>query len=215
MKLKLWVFSILIVTVVAFLVACTDDGACLLLGTWLANDMEDRLIFNDDGSFSSERDNGGTWEVFMSGTYVYSQSENRLTLTSSGTDVVQNLILNSSQDRFGIALDAFLGGDTSTLLGTWTSTQSAPSLSDTRTWTFTATQVWYTISVTIGTDPPLITNYDGNVAIDTVAGTFDVTSSSDPDPGDFPNGTYEYLVLGDGVVITDPNDMEITYYDKQ
>jgi len=213
MKSKLWVFSILILTVFAFLVACTDDGACLLVGTWLANDMEDRLIFNEDGSFSSEIDNGGTWEVFMSGTYVYSQSGNQLTLTVNGNDIVQNLILNSSQDRFGMALDAYLGGDTATLLGTWTSTQSAPSLSDTRTWTFSATQVWYTVSVTIGTNPPSTDENNGNVDIDTVLGNFEVTSSTDP--VDFPNGTYNYLVLGDGVVITDPNDMEITYYDKQ
>ena len=73
--------------VVAFLVACTDDGGCLLVGTWLANDM------------------------------------------------VKNLILNSNQDRFGMALDTFIGGDASTLLGTWASTQSieSPSFSVTRT----------------------------------------------------------------------------------
>jgi hypothetical protein len=46
-----------------------------------------------------------------------------------------------------------------------------------------------------------------------VANSFTVSFSGDP--GNFPNDTYDYLVLGDGVVITDPNNMEITYYKKQ
>jgi hypothetical protein len=105
--------------------------------------MGDRLIFRDDGTFASEMFNGATWNEFMSGTFVYIQSAHELTLTVNGNDLVQNLILNLSYGTLGMALDAYIGGDTSTLLGTWTSTQviESSSLSVTRTWTFDAIEV--------------------------------------------------------------------------
>jgi hypothetical protein len=74
-------------------------------------------------------------------------------------------------------------------------------------------KVWYDKTVKIGTNPPTTDTYNGDVSINTVANTFTVTFSDDTI--NLPNDTYDYLVLGDGVVITDPNDMEITYYEKQ
>jgi hypothetical protein len=217
-KLIIAVFFILLVSF--YFIGCTNDGGLvgdsdLLVGTWVANDMQDRLIFNDDGTFVSEVFNGGTWDEFMGGSFAFIQSDDELTLTVNGNDIVQNLILNSGGDTFGTALDAFTGGDTATLLGTWTSTQVtvSPSLSVTRTWTFGATTVSYKETVKIGINPPSTNTYTGDVTIDTVANNFTVSNSSDP--LSFQNDIYDYLVLGDGVVITDPDDMEITYYEKQ
>jgi hypothetical protein len=217
---KLFITLFCIPVVFIFFIACTDGGGLvgdsgLLIGIWLANDLVDRLIFRDDGTFVSETFNGATWDEFISGTFVYIQSDNELTLTVNGNDLIQNLILNSSQDTLGMALDAYTGGDTATLLGTWTSTQviESSSLSVTRTWTFGVSKVWYDKTVKIGTNPPTTDTYNGDVSINTVANTFTVTFSDDTI--NLPNDTYDYLVLGDGVVITDPNDMEITYYEKQ
>jgi hypothetical protein len=210
MKAKLWIAFTCLAMVAYLLVSCTTDESGILVGTWLANDMEDRLIFRDDGTFTSETDNAGTWEEFLSGTYTYAQDVNQLTFTSNGSDIVQNLILNGAQDTLGIALDAFLGGDTATLLGTWTSTQTVSTLTVTREWVFTASTVSYTVTTST---PPATDTDTGTVSINAVVGTFTITSSSDP--ADLPNDTYDYIVLGDGVVITDPNDMDITYYLKQ
>jgi hypothetical protein len=95
---KLFITLFCIPVVFIFFIACTDGGGLvgdsgLLIGIWLANDLVDRLIFRDDGTFVSETFNGATWDEFISGTFVYIQSDNELTLTVNGNDLIQNLTL--------------------------------------------------------------------------------------------------------------------------
>ena len=54
----------------------------------------------------------------------------------------------------------------------------------------------------------------GDVIIDTTATEFEVTSSSDP--GVLAMGGYKYIVIGDGITISEEGDPAVDkYYDKQ
>jgi hypothetical protein len=119
-----------------------------------------------------------------------------------------DLLLNASADRMAQGVDALRGGDTSTLLGTWVGTNQFPASTHTRTWTFTAG----TISLHEVVSGISDNSASGDVAINTGAKTFAVTNSDNTIT--LSNGTYNYMVIGDGVTVSDDAGEPVGYFDK-
>jgi hypothetical protein len=181
-----------------------DNG--MLLGVWLSNDADERWTFNSDDTFLCETFTG-TWDPFMSGTFSYSDTTHKLTLNSGGT-IIMDLLLNAGGDRMAQGVDALRGGDTATLLGTWVGENRLPSATHTRTWTFTAGTISLHQVVSGITDDTA----NGTVTIDTVGKTFTVSGSDDTLT--LSNGIYDYMVIGDGVTISDDAGQPVEYFDK-
>jgi hypothetical protein len=178
----------------------------MLLGIWLSNDADERLTFYSDDTFLVETFTG-SWNPFMNGTFSYSDTTHQLTLNSGGT-IIMDLLLNTSVDRMAQGVDALRGGDTSTLLGTWVGTNRLPSSTHTRTWTFTSG----TISLHEVVSGISDNSASGTVVIDTVGKTFTVSSSTNTST--LSNGTYNYMVIGDGVTVSDDSGQLLEYFDK-
>ena len=186
--------------------SCTtgnDNG--MLLGVWLSNDADERWTFNSDDTFLVETFTG-SWNPFMDGTFSYSDTTHQLTLNSGGA-IIMDILLNASVDRMAQGVDALRGGDTSTLLGTWVGTNQLPTATHTRTWTFASGTISLHEVVTGFTD----NTGSGNVAIDTVGKTFTVSSSTGTT---LSNGVYNYMVIGDGVTVSDDAGQPLEYFDK-
>jgi len=184
-----------------------DNNNDMLLGVWLSSDADERWTFNSDDTFENEMPNG-TWTTFMEGTFSYNDTSHRLTL-DSGSPLVMDLLLNESVDRMAQGVDALRGGDTSTLLGTWEGEVVYPGATHTRTWTFTAGgAISYHEVITGLTDD----SASGDVAIDTLAKTFTVSSSTDTSVLD--NGEYNYMVIGEGVTVSDNPGEALEYFNK-
>lgn len=202
----------LMILLLTLLAACDPSASPnALVGTWVRSDGEERWIFRTDDTFDNDMYDGSTWTTFMSGTYDYNPSPATLTLTpsSSGTFSMA-LILNPSADRMVQGLDALSGGDASTLVGTWEGTLETTSGDTlTNTWTFTSgtpDEVSHTNSAA--------NSGSGEVSIDTTAKEFTVSSSDNTSASVLPDGTYSYLVIGDGITIAEPTE-SIVYFDKQ
>ena len=206
--------NIVVRCVVAGVIACllaissctTGNDNGMLLGVWLSNDADERWTFNSDDTFLVETFTG-SWNPFMDGTFSYSDTTHQLTLNSGGA-IIMDLLLNASVDRMAQGVDALRGGDTSTLLGTWVGTNQLPSATHTRTWTFASGTISLHEVVTGFTDD----SASGSVAIDTFGKTFTVTFSTDTST--LSNGTYNYMVIGDGVTVSDDAGQPLEYFNK-
>ena len=190
--------------------SCTTGGEGsdndMLLGVWLSNDADERWTFNSDDTFLTEIFTG-SWDTFMNGTFSYNDTTHKLSLNSGGT-IVMDLLLNAAGDRMAQGVDALRGGDTATLLGTWVGENELPSATHTRTWTFTSGTVSLHVVITGSIDDTAT----GTVAIDTFAKTFTVSDSTSTST--LSNGIYNYMVIGNGVTISDDPADPLEYFNK-
>ena len=199
-----------VITCLLLISSCTTDGEGndndMLLGVWLSNDADERWTFNSDGTFLVETFTG-SWNPFMNGTFSYSDTTHQLTLNSGGT-IIMDLLLNASGDRMAQGVDALRGGDTGTLLGTWVGENRLPSATHTRTWTFTAGTISLHEVVSGISDD----SASGTVVIDTFGKTFTVSGSTGAST--LSDGIYNYVVIGDGVTVSDDQGEPLEYFDR-
>jgi hypothetical protein len=190
----------------------TNDND-MLVGTWLSNDVDERWTFRSDDTFLVETDPGTGWGDFMNGTFTYIDADHQLTLYSGGT-IIMDLLLNATHDRMAQGVEALRGGDTGTLLGTWEGEVILPSATQTHTWIFSAGSLTYNEKITGSF--PVDETANASVTIDTIGMDFTVSSSDNTSV--LPNANYEYIIIGDGVVISDPDNLgdpdELQYFDK-
>ena len=192
------------------LLNCDPDlfAGSLLDGTWVKADDEYRWTFNStNSSFVEENWVGSAWQTVSDGDYSYNASQHDLELDDqmNGNEVVYDIIMNSEADRMALGEDALTGGNTSTLLGTWVGGFTVDGVTMEHEWVLTSTTISHT-------------NFTGNtatgdVSIDTAAKQFTVSSSSDA--GVLATGIYNYIMIGDGITISEAGTAVDAYYDKQ
>jgi len=189
------------------LLGCDLLAGALLEGTWIQEDNSRRWIFRSDGSYDEDTWDGSSWNPASYGDYTYNTINQDLELDDqmNGNAVVYDIIMNTAANRMALGPDALTGGNTSTLIGTWIGGFTVDSSTIEDEWVFTATTISH--SNVAGTAT-------GDVIIDTTATEFEVTSSSDP--GVLAMGGYKYIVIGDGITISEEGDPAVDkYYDKQ
>ena len=181
-----------------------------LEGRWVRGDGDHRWSFYSDRYFVEESWDGSKWNAVSDGDYAYNSSQQRLELDDQmhGNTVAYDIIMNSAADRMALGEDALSGGNSSTLLGTWVGGFTVDGVTMEVRWVFTPTPP----------DNISYTNQMGNtatgdVSINTGAKQFEVTGS-----GDEPllaNGTYNYIVIGDGITISEVGQSVNAHFNKQ
>ena len=181
-----------------------------LEGRWVRGDGDHRWSFYSDRSFVEESWDGTKWVAVSDGDYAYNSSQQRLELDDqmNECEVAYDIIMNSGADRMALGENALTGGNSSTLLGTWVGGSTGDGVTMEVTWVFTPT-------------PPNNISYTnqmgntatGSVSINTGAKQFTVTGSGDETL--LKNGTYNYLVVGDGITISKVGEVVDAYFDKQ
>jgi len=193
------------------LLGCDLLAASLLEGTWIQADDSRRWIFRADESYDEDTWDGSSWVPASYGDYTYNTVNQDLGLDDqmNGNATVYDVIMNETTSRMSLGVDALTGGNTSTLIGTWVGGFTVDGVTKEVTWVFDTS-----------TNPDTITHTNllgntatGEVSIDTAATEFEVTSSSDT--GVLANGTYQYIIIGDGITISEAGDPVDKYYDKQ
>ena len=178
----------------------------MLEGIWLKADGLRRYVFYSDGSYDEENWDGSSWTIVSEGDYTYNTANQDLELDQTdGNELVRDIIMNTAATRMALGEDALTGGNASTLLGTWVGGFTVDSSTIEDEWVFTATTISH--SNVAGTAT-------GDVIIDTTATEFEVNNSSDT--GVLANGGYKYIVIGDGITISEVGDTAVDkYYVKQ
>lgn len=191
------------------LLNCDLLAGSMLEGTWLREDGNYRWTFNSDRTFTEENWNGSAWEIVSDGDYIYNTINQDLELDDqmNGNAVVYDIIMNTAADRMALGVDALTGGNTSTLLGTWTGGFTVDSTPFEDTWIFNSNNTFSYTNLSGNTAT-------GDVIINTAATEFTVSGSNNT--GVLANGTYQYMVIGDGITISEAGDPAVDrYYDKQ
>ncbi len=208
---KALIFVLLVGCVIA---SCNTEGdleESLLAGLWLSNDADERWTFDSDGAFVNETYSGGSWQVFMSGSFSYDPAIGTMTVHPGGAAITMDVLLNPSVTRMAQGVHALRGGSQASLLGVWEGQMHLPGADQTHRWTFA------------GGSPAQLTyreilsgSYDnsatGDVVVNTAAKTFAVSNSNDT--GLLANGTYSYALIGSGITIAEPGN-ELEYFDRQ
>ena len=123
-------------------------------------------------------------------------------------EVAYDIIMNSGADRMALGEDALTGGNSSTLLGTWVGGSTVDGVTMEVAWVFTPTP-----PNNISCTNQMGSTATGTVSIDTGAKQFTVTGSGDETL--LLNGTFNYIVIGDGITISKVNEAVDAYFDKR
>ena len=181
----------------------------MLVGTWIQADDSRRFIFYSDGAYDEDTWDGSSWTSASYGDYTYNTLNQDLELDDvmNGNMVVYDIIMNTAATRMSLGVDALTGGDTSTLLGTWVGGFTVDSTTREVTWIFGS-------GGTISHTNLLGNTATGDLILDITMTEFEVENSTDT--GVLANGGYQYIVIGDGITISEEGDTAVTsYYDKQ
>jgi hypothetical protein len=178
-----------------------------LEGRWVRGDGDHRWSFYSDRYFVEESWDGSKWNAVSDGDYAYNSSQQRLELDDqmNGWEVAYDIIMNSETDRMALGEDALTGGNSSTLLGTWVGGFTVDGVTMEVTWFFASGSISHTTFMG--------NTATGDVSINTEAKRFTVSDSTNT--AVLANGTYNYIVIGDGITISEVGDAVVAYFDKQ
>lgn len=193
------------------LLGCDLLASSTLVGTWVKADGLQRYVFYSDGSYDEDdrTSTSSSWDSLSYGTYTYNTIQQDLVLEDvmNGNAVARDIIINTAANRMALGVDALSGGETSTLIGSWVGGSTVDSVTTEVQWIFNS-------DGTISHTNLLGNTANGNFIIDTTATEFEVTNSSAP--GVLATGGYKYIVIGDGITISEAGDAAVDkYYDKQ